>query len=508
MQTTDLAVEMRGIVKTFPGVIANDHVDFQLRRGEIHALLGENGAGKTTLMNVLYGLYRPDEGEILVHDKSVAFDSPQDAIAEKIGMIHQHFMLVQAMNVTDNVILGLKSNRVIVDEKNAEKRIDELAHSYGLQVEPRNYIWQLSIGEQQRVEILKAVYRDADVLILDEPTSVLTPSEAKDLFRILRKMKDEAKSIVYISHKMEEVMEISDRISVLKMGKLAANVMRSETTKVELARLMVGREVIFRLTKPPVKPGKPILEVSKVSALNDRKLPALKEVSFEVHEGEILGVAGVSGNGQRELADVLTGRRTVTAGTIRIQEDDVTNSDSRKIVDLNVGFVPEDRVDVGLIMSLPILNNAIIKNYRDLSKGPFLDYSAAYGYAEKIVKEFGVKTPSVKYPTRTLSGGNLQKLILARDLARDPQLMIACQPTRGLDVGATEEIQSRLLEQRMRGHAVLLVSEDLDEILSLSDRIAVMFEGEIMGIVHASDAVLDDIGLMMAGSKRIGADQS
>ena len=504
METGDLAVEMRGIVKTFPGVIANDHVDFELRRAEIHSLLGENGAGKTTLMNVLYGLYRPDQGTILVHGKKAVFDSPQDAIAMKIGMIHQHFMLVQAMNVTDNVILGLRSNKIIIDEKNAEKRINELAHSYGLQVDPHNFIWQLSIGEQQRVEILKAVYREADILILDEPTSVLTPSEAKDLFRILRRMKDEGKSIVYISHKMEEVMEISDRISVLKMGKVVTNVMKKETTKIELARLMVGREVVFRLSKPPIKTGQPVLQVSKVSALNDRKLPALKEVTFDVHEGEILGVAGVSGNGQRELADVLTGRRVVTTGTIRVRGEDVTNADSRRIVDLNVGFIPEDRVNVGLIMSLPILNNAIIKQYREFSKGPILDYSAAYGYAEKIVKEFGVKTPTVKYPTRTLSGGNLQKLILARDLARNPHLLIACQPTRGLDVGATEEIQSKLLEQRSRGHAVLLVSEDLDEILSLSDRIAVMFGGEIMGIIRAEDAVLEEIGLMMAGSKRVG----
>jgi simple sugar transport system ATP-binding protein len=292
------------------------------------------------------------------------------------------------------------------------------------------------------------------------------------------------------------------------MGKLVATVMRKETTKIELARLMVGREVIFRLTKPPAKSGELVLQVSKVSALNDRNLPALKEVSFDVREGEILGIAGVSGNGQRELADVLTGRRTPTAGTIRIRGQDVTNAGSRRIVDLNVGFIPEDRVDVGLIMSLPILNNAIIKKYREFSKGPLLDYSTASEYADKIVKEFGVKTPSVKYPTRTLSGGNLQKLILARDLARDPHLLIACQPTRGLDVGATEEIQSRILEQRARGHAVLLISEDLDEIFSLSDRIAVMFEGEIMGIVRAQDAALDDIGLMMAGSKRVGEKQA
>jgi simple sugar transport system ATP-binding protein len=423
----------------------------------------------------------------------------------KIGMIHQHFMLVQAMDVVENVILGLKFNKLVVDEVSAAKRISELAATYGLKVDPHNYIWQLSVGEQQRVEILKAIYREADILILDEPTSVLTPTETKELFRILQRMKNEGKSIVYISHKLEEVMEISDTITVLRMGKSVADVLRKDTSKVELARMMVGRDVIFRLSKTATKIGQPVLQVSRVSALSDRQMPALKNVSFEVREGEILGIAGVSGNGQRELADVLTGRRKVTEGKIIIRGEDVTNANSRKIVDLNVGFIPEDRVGVGLVMSLPILNNAIIKKYRDFSKGPLLDYSAATRYAEQIVKEFGVKTPNIGYPTRTLSGGNLQKLILARELARDPTLLIANQPTRGLDVGATEEIRSRLLDVRTRGHAILLISEDLDEILSLSDRIAVMFEGEITGIMQAEDARLEDIGMMMAGSKRMGA---
>jgi ABC-type uncharacterized transport system ATPase subunit len=412
-------------------------------------------------------------------------------------------MLVQAMNVIENVILGLKTSNVILDEASAEKRISELASAYGLNVEPKNYIWQLSVGEQQRVEILKAVYRDADILILDEPTGVLTPSEAKDLFRILYRMKGEGKSIVYISHKLEEVMEISDRISVLRMGKAVANVSKKDTSKVELARMMVGREVIFRLSKKPTTPGPVVLQVSKVSALNDRKMPALRKMTFDLREGEILGIAGVSGNGQRELADVLTGRREVTAGKISVYGKDVTNASSRTIVDLNVGFIPEDRVGVGLILSLPILNNAIIKKYRDFSKGPLLDYTKAREYAKRIVKEFGVKTPNIAYPTRTLSGGNLQKLILARELARDPNLLIANQPTRGLDVGATEEIRSRLLDERARGRAILLISEDLDEVLSLSDRIAVIYGGEIVGMVSGENANLDDIGLMMAGSKRM-----
>jgi ABC-type uncharacterized transport system ATPase subunit len=505
MDAPEYSVEMKNIVKTFPGVVANDDVNLQLQRGKIHALLGENGAGKTTLMNVLYGLYRPDEGEILVNGKKVAFNSPQDAIAMKIGMIHQHFMLVQAMNVVDNIILGLKSNKVVVDEVSAQNRIRELAETYSLKVEPHSYIWQLSVGEQQRVEILKAIYRDANILILDEPTAVLTPPEIKDLFRVLRKMKDEGKSIVYISHKLDEVMDISDRISVLRLGKVVAEVSTRETSKVELARMMVGREVIFRLSKTAAKTGKPILEVQDVSALNDRKVLALKKVSFAVREGEILGIAGVSGNGQRELAEVLIGLRKATSGNVKVGGVDVTNTSPRKMADMGAGFIPEDRVGVGLVMNLPILNNAILKEYRNFSKGAFLDYATASTYTERIIKEFGVKTPNMHYPTRTLSGGNLQKLILARELARNPRLLIASQPTRGLDVGATEEIRSKLIEERSHGRGVLLISEDLDEILSLSDRIAVMFEGQIMGTLLAEDAKLEDVGLMMAGSKRMEA---
>ena len=496
-------VEMKGIVKSFPGVLANDHVDFQLERGEVHALLGENGAGKTTLMNVLYGLYRADAGEISINGSPVILDSPQDAISMKIGMIHQHFMLVDAMNVLDNVILGLKTKGVIIDEVSAEKRIRELADAYGLKVDPRSLIWQLSVGEQQRVEILKAIYREADILILDEPTAVLTPSEIKDLFRVLERMKSEGKSIVYISHKLEEVMEISDRITVLRAGKVVANVNKKDTNKAELARMMVGRDVIFRLSKENAKLGDTVLEVSGLSALSDRKTVAVKNVSFAVREGEILGIAGVSGNGQRELAEVLVGLRKATKGVVKIAGQDATNTVPRKLVDLNVGFIPEDRVGVGLVMNLPVLNNAIIKKYRNFSRGVLLDYPTARDYAKKIVEDYNVKTPDLRYPTRTLSGGNLQKLILARELARDPQLLIASQPTRGLDVGATEYIRSKLLEERSRGRAILLISEDLDEILSLSDRIAVMYEGEFMGMVPAEHASIEDIGLMMAGAKRM-----
>jgi len=496
-------IEMTGIVKTFPGVTANDHVDFSLAKGEIHALLGENGAGKSTLMNVLYGLYRPEEGTIRVNGALVSFGSPRDAIALRIGMIHQHFMLVQAMTVTDNVILGLKTHGVLIDEKTAEMKIRELAERYGLKVDPKNFIWQLSVGEQQRVEILKALYREANVLILDEPTAVLTPTETKDLFTILRKMRSEGRSIVYISHKLEEVMDISDRITVLRSGKVVSQVKKNETAKAELARLMVGREVVFRLSKTEAKTGERALEVENVSALNDRNMPALKSVSFMVREGEILGIAGVSGNGQRELAEVLVGLRKTTAGRILVGGRSVSGASPREIVDLNVGFIPEDRVGVGLVMGLPILSNAIMKKYREFSQGPLLDYKVASTYASRLVKEFDVKTPNMRYPTKTLSGGNLQKLILARELAREPRLLIAAQPTRGLDVGATEYIRSKILEERFNGRAILLISEDLDEILSLSDRIAVMYEGEIVGIVPAEGANVEEIGLMMAGSKRL-----
>ena len=505
MDAPQWVVEMKGIVKTFPGVLANDNITFQLRRGEIHALLGENGAGKTTLMNVLYGLYRPDKGEIRVSGKPVSFSSPHDAIALKIGMIHQHFMLVQAMDVLENIVLGLKSNKVVVNKVSAANRISELSGTYGMKVDPHSYIWQLSVGEQQRVEILKAVYREAEILILDEPTAVLTPPETKDLFRILHKMKEEGKSIVYISHKLDEVMEISDRISVLRQGKAVSDIPKTETSKLELARMMVGRDVVFRLSKSSTKIGQPILEVSEVYALNDMKANALNKVSFLVREGEILGVAGVSGNGQRELADIIMGIRKVTSGRVTICGVDVTNDSPRARAELGVGFIPEDRVGVGLVMRLPILNNAIMKRYRDFSRGPLLDYNAASEYAARIIKEFDVKTPNMHYPTKTLSGGNLQKLILARELAMGPHLLVASQPTRGLDVGATEEIRSKLLEERSSGRGVLLISEDLDEIFSLSDRIAVMFEGEIVGIVEAENARLEDIGMMMAGSKRMGA---
>lgn len=503
-----VVLKMVGITKKFPGVIANNKIYFEARKGEIHALLGENGAGKTTLMNILYGLYRPDAGEIYVRGKKVTIESPKDAARLKIGMIHQHFTLVPIFTVTQSVILGLRFPKGIVKIAEVEKKVTELSEKYGLKVDPRAQIWQLSVGEQQRVEILKALYRGAEILILDEPTSVLTPKETHDLFKTLKSLAKAGASIIFISHKLDEVMEISDRVTVLRDGKVVSTKRTSDTNKRELARLMVGREVIFRLKRPKVKIGRPVLEIKKLSALDDRKLPALKEVSFSVHEGEIFGVAGVAGNGQSELAEVIAGVRRATGGKVIILGKDMTNRSPTEIIEVGVGCIPEDRIGIGLITDLSVTENLITETCQEFSdrafpffpKGIFLNHSKIDRYADKLISDFKVITPSSKTPAKTLSGGNLQKLILARVLARNPKILIASQPTRGLDVGATEYIRRRLLEQKKRGAAILLISEDLEEILTLSDRIAVMYEGKIMGIVLARKAKIEQIGMMMAGT--------
>ena len=503
-----VVIKMVDITKKFPGVIANDKIDFEVRRGEIHALLGENGAGKTTLMNVLYGLYTPDAGEIYIRGKKVTIRSPDDAIGHKIGMIHQHFTLVPPFTVTQNIILGLKFPKGVLKVGQAEKKVAELSKKYGLKVDPRAQIWQLSVGEQQRVEILKALYRGAEILILDEPTSVLTPGEVRDLFKTLRSLAKAGTSIVFISHKLDEVMEISDRVTVLRDGKLVATKKTSATDKRELARLMVKREVIFRLKKPKAKLGKSALEIKKVSALSDRKLPALKEVSLSVREGEILGVAGVAGNGQRELAEVIAGVRKATGGKVIVKGKDMTNRSPSEIVEAGVGRIPEDRLDMGLITDLSVKENLVMETLQDFSdravllfpKGFFLNHQAIDKYADRLISEFKVVTPSREVPSKTLSGGNLQRLILARVLARNPKILIASEPTRGLDVGATEYIRRKLLEQKKEGAAILLISEDLEEILTLSDRVAVMYEGKVMGIVPTRKAKIEEIGMMMAGT--------
>ncbi len=494
-----VAVEMRNIVKRFPGVLANDHVNFSAYEGEIHALLGENGAGKTTLMNILSGLYRPEEGEIYLYGKKVSFSSPRDAFAHGVGMVHQHFKLVDTHTVTENIILGLDKPRFILNLAEAEEDIQRLEEQYGLKVDPRAYIWQLSLGEQQRVEILKALYRGARILIMDEPTAVLTPQEVDELFVTLRRMVSEGHTIIFISHKLDEVLEIADRITILRKGRVVGTVDAKMATKKELARMMVGREVLFHIEKEALEPGAPVLEVTDVHALSDRGVPALKGVSFQVREREILGVAGVSGNGQSELAEVITGLRESTRGQVRVGGQDLTNRGPRAFIDAGVSHVPEDRVHVGIVPSLHLTGNLFLKAYRGLP-GFFLNWRDLRERAKQLLQRFDVSAPSPDVEARTLSGGNIQKLILAREFSSQPNAVIAVHPTQGLDVGATEAVRQRLLEQRSQGAGILLISEDLDEVRALSDRIIVMYEGEIMGEVPP-DAPIEEIGLLMAGTR-------
>jgi len=495
-------VRMTGIVKRFPGVVANAGVDFEVRAGEIHALLGENGAGKSTLMNILAGLYRPDAGTIALRGRPVTIHSPRDAIQLGIGMVYQHFMLVESLTVAENIILGLPQPRLFLNMSEVARQIAELSRRYGLQVDPDAYIWQLSVGEQQRVEILKALYRGADVLILDEPTAVLTPQEAEELGRTLRRMAAEGKAIIFITHRLGEVAAFSDRVTVLRQGRVVATLPTAQTTKAELARLMVGREVLFHLEKTPVQPGEVVLDLQGIEALNDKNLPALRGVSLQVRAGEIVGVAGVAGNGQRELAEVITGLRRATAGRMFVQGQDVTNCSPRTAIQAGISHVPGDRLGVGLAPNLPVSDNIILKGYRQppLSQGPFLRNGAVLAFVRDLIERFRISTPSPTTPVRLLSGGNLQRCILAREITCGGGLLVAVHPTRGLDVGATEEVQRTLLEQRARGAAILLISEDLDELLALSDRIAVIYEGRIMGIVPGDAADVHAIGLMMAGA--------
>lgn len=500
------AVEMRGIVKKFPGVIANDNINFYVKKGEIHALLGENGAGKTTLMNILYGLYKPDQGEIYVYGERADIKSPRDAIRYGIGMVHQHFTLVPPFTVTENVILGYEGNSFILNLKAAKNKIKKLIEQYKLGLDPDTKIWQLSVGERQKVEILKVLFRAAKILILDEPTAVLTPPEIKGLFKFLKKMKNEGKSIIFISHKLKEVMEISDRITVLRKGKVVGTKITRETNEVELAKMMVGREVVFTIKKEtPTKIGEKVLKVVNLWVRGDRGLYAVKGVSLDVKSGEILGIAGVSGNGQREFAESIMGIRKVEKGKIFINNIDVTNRSPKDIILLNVAYLPEDREESGYFHDASIRDNLCSKvRYSFLSKFVFLDYDRMNIYADRLIKEFDILTPSRENLAKNLSGGNKQRLVLARELAINPKLLIANQPTRGLDVGATEFMRRKILEQRDAGVAILLISEDLDEILMLSDRVAVFYEGRIMGIVRPEDVSIEDIGLMMAGAKEMG----
>lgn len=506
-------VEMKGITKRFPHVVANDKVDFDLRRGEIHALLGENGAGKSTLMKVLYGMYAPEEGEIYVEGKRVEIRSPKDAIGLGIGMVHQHFTLVPTMTVAQNLVLGMKSERApLLDLERAESKIAEIEKKYGLHVNPKAVIWQLSVGEQQRIEIVKALFKGARILILDEPTAVLTPNESYELMTVLKRMAAEgSNAVVFVTHKLREVFTASDRVTVLKSGKLMGTQDTRSTDPETLARMMVGREVLMSLEKAPVVQKESVLEVQGLCAQNDKGLQALKDLSLTVRSGEILGIAGVSGNGQSELAEVICGLRKATKGRVTIMGRETTNAAPGDIIALGVGYIPEDRIGMGLVMDFSVEDNLLIGAF---DKAPYskkwviptlgiwiLDRDQMRRHSEDLMKEFQIIAPSPEVPTKNLSGGNLQRLILARELAKTPKLLIASQPTRGLDVGATEYIRKKILEQRSGGLATLLISEDLDEVTSMSDRIAVIFEGEIMGVVPAAEAKLEEIGLMMAGKR-------
>ena len=499
-------IELHGIVKRFPGVVANDGIDLRVRRGEIHCLLGENGAGKTTLMRVLYGLYRPDEGEIILNGQPVQMTSPRAALNHRVGMVHQHFRLVPTLSVEENIVLGLdEGTGPFLNFRKTRERIAAIANQFGLSVDPQAKVWQLTVGQQQRVEILKVLYREADILIMDEPTSVLTPQEVDQLFTTLRTLVDDGLTIIFITHKLDEVMRVSNRVTVLRQGKVVATLLTAETDKPALARLMVGREVVFRLKKSPIEQieqREKLLEVNDLHALNDRGLPALRGVSFDLFAGEILGVAGISGNGQSELAEVLTGLRKSTKGRVFLAKKEITNCSAREITELNVAHIPEERIRMGIVPALSIRENLILKKYRcpPFSHWEFLKNKEVQENAQCAMSDYQIAAPSCETPAKLLSGGNIQRMILARELSENPNLIVAVHPTYGLDIGATEQVRQILLAQRKRGVATLLISEDLEEIITLSDRILVLFNGEVMGILDAESADIEEIGLMMAGT--------
>jgi general nucleoside transport system ATP-binding protein len=496
-----LAVDMREITKRFPGVLANDRVALTVEKGEVHALLGENGAGKSTLMNILSGLYRPDSGSIAIDGKSISFHSPRDAIQAGVGMVHQHFMLVPSQSVAENVFLGMRGTGFLLNTARMADEVRKIGDEYGLPVDPTAKIWQLSVGEQQRVEIIKVLVRGARLLILDEPTAVLTPQESEMLFQTLRAMTAAGKTIILISHKLEEVLSIANRITVLRAGRVVATTAAKGMTKAELASMMVGREVLFQLDKAPAQPGDVRLALDHVQALDDKFLPALRDVSISVRSGEILGIAGVAGNGQRELAEVVCGLRTTTAGAIQVAGRNVHASSPLAMIEAGVAYVPEDRNATGSAPNLSIAENLAIKAYRTppIGHGLLIEPAAIRQRAVALIQEFDVSTPGPETPARKLSGGNLQKVILAREISGQPTVLVAASPTRGLDIGATENVRKVLLRERTAGAAILLISEDLDEIFAISDRIAVMYEGRIMGIFPAAEADLATVGLLMAG---------
>ena len=498
-------LELRGITKRFPGVVANDAVDFDLRRGEVHALLGENGAGKSTLMNVLYGLYHPDEGEILVKGDPIRLHSPKDAISHGIGMVHQHFMLIPVMTVAENIVLATEPTHagVLLDYRAANKRVAELSRSFNFAIDPGARVESITVGQQQRVEILKALYRAADILILDEPTAVLTPQEARELFEILKTLTNEGMSVIFITHKLNEVLEVADRITVLRRGKRIDTVDRQGATEQGLARMMVGRDVLLRVDKSAPSVGEPLLSVEDLHVVDDRGLGAVRGVSFEVRSGEIVGLAGVDGNGQSELIDAISGLRRVSSGSVAIGGRDVTGNSPSSILDLGLGHIPEDRQLRGLVLEFSLAENLAL---HDFDKPPdsrlgWLFPRQLIRRARDLLKQYDVRGGGPQTRAAALSGGNQQKVVLAREIGREPSVLIAAQPTRGLDVGAIEFVHRRLIEARDNGKAVLLVSLELDEILSLSERILVVYEGQIVA-EHGPDVGEEQLGIEMTGGGR------
>jgi simple sugar transport system ATP-binding protein len=495
-------LSLQGIVKIFPGVLANDHIDFSLGKGEIHTLLGENGAGKTTLVNILYGLYTPDEGEIYINARKVQIKTPSDALSLGIGMVHQHFMLVPIMSVAENIMLGMETKKFgMLDIEKAKNRIIELSGQYKFNLDPDGLIKDLPIGTQQRVEILKALYRDASILILDEPTSVLTPQESKELFTILRSLKDEGKSIIFISHKLKEVLSISDKITVLRDGKSIGSVAPENTSEQELASMMVGREVILKVEKTVMKRGASVIQVKDLEVNDQRGVKVVDSISFTVHEGEIFGIAGVQGNGQTELIQALTGLLPFQNGEVVVQDVKLAGDNPREVTLLGIAHIPEDRQKYGLVLQYPVRDNLMLCCYHaePFSKGGILDYSVISERASRLIEEYDIKAPGINTVTDTLSGGNQQKTVVARELTRDINLLIASQPTRGLDVGSIEYIHKKIIETRDARRGVLLVSSELDEIMSLADTIGVIYKGKIIKTLNIKEATKEKLGLLMAG---------
>ena len=496
-------LQLRGITKRFPGVLANDHIDLELDEGQVLSLLGENGAGKSTLMNILYGLYHPDEGEIYVRGERVTIHGPSDAIVLGIGMVHQHFMLVPVLTVTENVMLGMESmrNGIVLDRAKAAARIREISNLYGLEVDPDAVVEDLPVGIQQRVEIIKLLYRNADILILDEPTAVLTPQEVTGLFTVIHSLVSQGKSVVFISHKLKEVLEISDRIVVLRRGRSVGATTPDQSDERSLASMMVGRDVILEVPKGPHAPGEVVLNVEDLVVKGDHDKIAVSEVSFQVRGGEIVGVAGVQGNGQTELVEALTGLRAVESGRIEIGHTDVANASPRRVTEVGTAHVPEDRQRDGLVLDYSVSGNLVLNTYYlpPIARRAVLQEGAISERAERLISEFDVRTPSPQTPVGDLSGGNQQKVIVARELSRPVKLTIASQPTRGLDVGSIEYIHAQLVKKRDEGAAVFVVSAELDEVMALADRIIVFFEGRIMGTLDAAVATKEELGMLMAG---------